>query len=343
MKLSRIAYGVIIVVIIQVLLMLQNVIGKIIVHVNHMQLIILYISILAYYTLSATEKYSSFKALLVPPIVVALADITFSNLVLHGIPYFYGKYVESRNLIIVTLFAIAAALVEYTEKPLYQAMISASCFIVAGITSYILLNNLSLSKFALPTLIIFLIFAVTAFSTAYSGEVAGFVRSQRGFLIGLVFILAVYIFFIKPLLIGRPGIANYIEWLIIAVAFYKLARDFKKRIEIDESESIVLHEMRDDFLKDPYSSELDKAEKEFVERGIKTPLIVSLVIILNSAGISSKSIARLVSPIVTYQDEKPPRLPIPWEVKLVERRNRYMRKRIVDRIKKGLEEVRLCR
>ncbi len=340
MKLSKIASGIVIVVVIQVLLTLQSVIGKVIVHVNTTQLIILYGSILAYYALSATERYSSFRALLVPPIVVVLADITFSNLVLHGIPYFYGQYIASRNLIIVTLFAIAAALVEYTEKPLYQAAISASCFVVAGISSYMLLNSLGLSKFALPALIAFLIFAATAFSTAYGGEIAEFIRGQRGFLIGLVFVLAAYIFFVKPLLIGRPGIANYIEWLIVAVAFYKVARDFKRRIVVDESESVALHEMRDEFLKDPYSSELDKAEKEFVERGVKTPLIVSLVMILTSAGLGSKRIAKIVSPIVSYQDEKPPRLPIPWEVRLIERRNRYMRKRIVDRIRKSLEEVR---
>ncbi len=293
----------------------------------------------SYYIISAFDRAARFRILLLPIMIVVAADIIFSSLLFLGLSHLYTLYSSIRSLLAIFLFALAISTVEFTKRSLYQAAVSAISLTVAGLTAYLMLANLGFSNLALPALIVFLILAATSFATIFESEAAEILMKERAFIILLVIIVAFYILVVKPLLGERTGLANFVEWLIVATAFIKVSRDFKKRLRIDESEVIKLHKMREEFVKDTFASELDEAVKLFVENGRRTPLIVVLVRILSMSGLESGKIAELIAPLVAHQDKAVPRLSLPWERKFVESANRRKRAEIVEEIKKEIEKV----
>ncbi len=344
MKMLRMISGILLAFALYFVLLNQGTLfGKTYVVVDDFQVSVLATLILVHSVLTSLDmRISQLGALLIPPIIVTVLDILFHTLLFYGFPNYYVFYQSIRLYLAVLMASIIFASMSISSRPIYQSAISAAALLVAGISSYYLLSSIpmfNLPSLALPSLIFFIIFAITAFASGFENEFALWLREERGFLAFMLLILAGYAIILKPYLTDRPGISNFIEWLSIAVIFLKLSRDLKRRVEVETAEYIMAHRPEDETRKDRIFSDIESAEKAFIETGSKTKLIVALIRYLSSAGIASDEIESLVSPLIQHQDERLPFLALPWEKSLIERRNRLRRSKIVEGMKVKLSEV----
>ncbi|WP_202318801.1 hypothetical protein [Archaeoglobus neptunius] len=346
MRISKLVTGLSTVFVIYFILHNQKLIfGREYVAASEFQTVLLLTLIAVYAVISSLERLSHFRLMLLPFILITLLDILFASLMFFGYPQYYVLYQTLRLPLAVFVGALAFSYIPLTENQLYQSLISASSLVVAAIFSYILFSTLSsaldIPSVAIPSLVLFLIFAATALVNAFEGEVFEWIRSERSFLILILIILTVYSIIIKPYLSDRPGIANFFEWAVVAFTVIKVTRDLRGGIEVDEREFVAAHKLQDRFLKDRLFSEIEFAERAFIEGGSKALLLITIIKALASAEVESHRIASLIVPLVNYIDEKPPKLAFPWEKKLIESRNRKRRLSIVEQIKKELVKLKI--
>jgi len=309
--------------------------GNVFVIADEMQKALLSIMIVAYSALASFERLSHFRLVLIPLILIISLDVAFKSLLLHGYMQYFAVYQSVRWHIAILSASLAFSYIKFTDKQLHQTLISSASLAVAGFASYYLFSYLSqvfeIPSLAFSSLALFLILAITAISTAFEGEIFQWIRSERSFLVLILFILTFYSLLIKPLLSERPGIADFIEWSIIAITFIKISRDFRQRVEVDETEFIASHIPKEKVFRDRLYSELEFGEKVFVENGYKVPLTISLVKALSDA--EFQKLAAILSPLINYEDERIPTLSFPWERAIIERRNRKRREKVVERIR----------
>jgi len=328
-----------------VLLNQQMLFGRTYVVADEFQISILATLIIIHSVLTSLERerISQFGALLVPPLVVVVLDVLFHTLLFYGFPNYYVFYQSVRLFLAILIASVIFASISFTSRPIYQSAISATALLVAGISSYYLFSSIStllgLPSLALPSLIFFIIFAITAFASGFENEFAVWLREERGFLAFMLLVLAGYAIILKPYLVDRPGVSNFIEWLSIVIIFLKLSRDLKRKVEVETAEHIMAHRPEDETWKDRIFSDIESAERSFVETGSKVQLLVALIGYLSSAGIARDEIESLVSPLVHHQDERLPFLALPWEKTMIERRNKLRRSKIIESIKIKLSEV----
>ncbi len=312
---------------------------------DQFQLSILATLIAVYSILAGLERdrVSQFRLLLIPPVAVVALDILFHSLLFYGLPRYYVLYQSVRLPLAIFIASIVFTPLTFTQRPLYQSAISATALLVAGISSYYLFSSVSfllgIPSIALPSLILFIVFAITALASGFENEFAVWLRGERSFLIFMLLVLAGYSIILKPHLTSTPGLSNFIEWLIVLVIFLKLSRDLKRKVEVETTEYIMAHRAGDEFRTDRVFSDLESAEKAFVEKGSKVQLLVTLIRYLSSAGVDSAELESLVTPLVDHQDERLPFLALPWERSMIERRNRMKRERIVENLKSRFSEV----
>lgn len=313
----------------------ERLFGEVFVVADEMQRAALLTLIVAYSALASVERLNPFRLVLVPFILIVSSDITFNSLLSHGYPQYFVVYQSVRGYIAIFSGSFAFSYIRFTDKPLYQSLISTTSLGIAGLSSYYLFSYLSevfgLPSLALPSLALFLILAVTALSTAFEGEVFQWIRSERTFLMLVLFILTFYTLAIKPQLSERPGIADFIEWSIVALTFIKISRDFRRSVEVDEREFIASHVPKERVFRDRLYSELEFGEKAFVEGGSKVPLTIALVRALSN--VEAPKLAAILAPLISYEDEKLPALSFPWERRIIESRNRRRREKVVERIR----------
>lgn len=316
----------------------SNLIGRTVIVADEFQISLL-ISMLAFYSLLASvERVSTYRLAVLPFILIVIFDITFNSLLSLGYPQYYVVYQNLRTLLALFTGSLAFSYIKFTDHPIYQTAISVSALCVAAFSSYYLFTYLSevldVPSLALPSLALFLILAATILTSAFEGEVFEWIRSERSFFILILFILTFYALIIKPHLANRPGIADFLEWAVIALTFIKVSRDFRRRVEVEEREIIAAHKPKERFFKDRIYSELEFGEKAFLDDGLKIPLTVSLVRTLSE--VETSRIAEILAPLLSYQDEKVPALAFPWEREILERRNRKRREKVLEMIKAEL-------
>jgi len=317
--------------------------GKTYIAADEFQISLLALLVISYSFIASLERFSQFRLVLIPFLLISSLDIIFNSLFFIGFPEYYLLYSSLRLPLAILVGSLAFSYISFSSRPLYQSLISATSLIVAGISSYILFSVLSsalaIPSIAIPSLALFLILAVTAISNAFEGDLAEWIRNERSFFILILFILTFYAILIRPLLQDRPGIANFFEWVVIAFAMIKLSRDLRGSIEVDEREFVKAHKLQDKFIKDKLYSELEFGERAFIEGGTKVPLLVSLIKALNNAGVDTARIESILTPLVYYNDEKVPLLSFPWERSIIEKRNKRKRAEIVEDLKRSLSEM----
>ncbi|MBO8178980.1 MAG: hypothetical protein H0Z19_00635 [Archaeoglobus sp.] len=317
----------------------ERLLGGVFVVADETQRAILLTLIVAYSALASLDRLSQFRLVLIPLLLIISLDIAFNSLLSLGYPQYFVVYQSMRWYIAIFSGSLAFSYIKLTDKPIHQTLISATSLVVAGLSSYYLFSYLSqvfgLPSLAIPSLALFLILAITAISTAFEGEVFQWIRSERSFLMLILFLLTFYSILIKPMLSDRPGIADFIEWSIVALTFIKVSRDFRRGVEADEREFIASHVPKEKIFRDRLYSELEFGERAFVEGGSKIPLTIALVKALSNS--DPPKLAAILSPLISHEDERIPALPFPWEKEIIERRNRRRREKIVEMIRTEVE------
>ena len=154
----------------------------------------------------------------------------------------------------------------------------------------------------------------------------------RNFVFG--FSLTAYISFVRyPLIELNPYVA-IVEWVAVALAvavvyinvkmvFEEYGPDlentgWKKHIQEVERET------GDDF------KNLTFVQEQFVNQGIKEPLMIYLTLLLRDLGKNEKQIVRTMAPLSYYRDKKTSVFALPFIKENLERRNKESRKEILE-------------
>lgn len=316
--------------------------GKSYIAADEFQTLSLVLLVILYSLIASLERYEQYRLILIPFLLIVSLDILFNSLLFVGYPQYYLVYNSLRLPLAIFVGSIAFSYITFSTNPLYQSAISAASLTLAGVSSYVIFSGLSstfgIPSLAIPSLALFLIFAITSLSNAYEGELAEWIRNERSFFILILFILTFYTVVIRPALYDRPGLANFFEWVVIAFTLIKLSRDLRRGIEVDEREVVRKHRLQNEFVKDELFSELEFGEKVFIDGGTKVPLLVSLIKALSNAGVDTVRIESIITPLVYYSDERIPLLSFPWERKIIEKKNKRRRIEIVEGVKKRLME-----
>ena len=154
----------------------------------------------------------------------------------------------------------------------------------------------------------------------------------RNFILG--FFLTTYLSFVRrPLIELNPYVA-IAEWVTTALAiaviyinvkmvfeeFYQDLENTEWRKHIQEVE----RETGDDF------KHLTFVQEQFVNQGIKEPLLVYLTLLLRDLGKNEQQIMRITAPLLYHRDKKPSIFALPLVKESFKRNNKEARKKILE-------------
>ncbi len=159
----------------------------------------------------------------------------------------------------------------------------------------------------------------------------------RAFLITTAIVVFVYSSFIRPLLIGRPGLINVFDWLIVFGVFLKALT--KIRMEVVEEETIKQHRRKAEIKVEEIVGMVEKAKEVFVWYGDKALLVTVLAKYLNDAGLKVNEIADILDPILMHEDRRIPKLTFKWEKEWIAKKNRERREEVVRTALERIKEL----
>ncbi len=296
-------------------------------------LLAMYILYIAYEVMGFHEVISAFR-----PFVVAFSVYLALNVVSMNVPDFALYTAPIKPLVLP--FLLSLALVKFELPVRFQPLITTVGLMLSAFFGYELISLLPFKQsgaVGLVFAVLLISLAVTTLLPSVRGEFE-FLRGIRSFLVTTILLVSVYYTLIRPMLVGRPGLINLIDWLIVAGVFFKSSSIVRRSMVVDESEIVKLHEFRVGVKREEIVESVERAERLFVERGIKSPLIAVLSQILFSAGWKTDDVARVISLLISHKDESIPKLAFGWERKLIERRNRKRREEVLKRVEGYLKK-----
>ncbi|RLI77585.1 hypothetical protein DRP05_09795 [Archaeoglobales archaeon] len=301
--------------------------------INVEEIAIVYFLLLTYFILDFNKYTKCVKSI---PMAVAMYFI-FKIVLLILSNFEPVLFVVFKNIefdLLLLLLALAVARIELPEgiKAYYQVFLTSIALILAGFFGYQLISKIPFDKaneLGFAFLAFLVILAITTLSNLSTNEFAVWLGKSRAFLLSFTVLLSGYYIFIRPLILERTGLVNFFEWTAIVLAFIKLSSGFKSSLKIDETEYIKMHRQRLSYTRDELFERISNAKREFVENGVKSLLIATMSRFLFDLGWSEDKVAKALTLIVRYEDEKYPALPFKWEVKRIDQRNRRRREKVL--------------
>lgn len=296
-------------------------------------LITMYILYVVYEVMEFHSLTSAFR-----PFVVAVSVYLALRVVSINIPDFelYLKPIEP----IILPFLFSLALVRFELPVRFQPVVTTTGLILSAYFGYQLISKLPFKQskeIGLIFAVLLILLAITTLLPSVHGRFE-FLRRMRSFMITTALVVSVYFILIRPLLFNRPGLMNIVDWFIVAGVFFKASSIVRRSMMIDESELVKIHEFKVKLKKEEIVESIERAKLEFIERGIKSPLIAVISQVLLSAGWKLDEVARVISFIISHEDEKIPKLAFGWERRMIERRNRKRREEVIKSLEKYLKE-----
>ncbi len=151
--------------------------------------------------------------------------------------------------------------------------------------------------------------------------------------------LSFYITLVRPALYEHLRYAAVLEWLgvgLVLVALYRVVETFLNRTyaEAEEEElwlQWVNHQQVIVVIPDPNLKYAEAVQRQFLEDGLREPLLVYVTSVLAWNETPQQVIARVIRPLVQHQDDHSGWLPslFPWQRKREEQRNRQTRNTIL--------------
>ncbi len=293
-------------------------------------LIATYILYLAYELMEFHKIISSFR-----PFVVALTIYLALKAISANVPYFALYLAPIEPVLLPFLFSLA--LVKFELPFRYQPVVTIVGLILSAFFGYQLITLLPIKgseEVGIIFAILMALLAVTVILPAIHSKFE-FLRKVRSFLVTSTLIVSAYYVFVRPIL--TPGLKNFVDWLIVAGIFFKASSILRRSMVVDESEVVKVHEFKETLRKDEIIESAEKAKRLFVERGIKSPLIAVIAHVLLSSGWKLDEVAKVISFIVSHEDDKVPKLSFGWERRLIERRNKKRRLEVIKNLEKYLK------
>ncbi len=262
------------------------------------------------------------------PFITAISIYIFLIILSKNFRDVYVYMYPVRDYILPFLLSMALIKLEWLQPYMTIAGLSLTAIFGYLITSALPVKGLNLVFLSLMAALI----ATTVLPLLHRGlEV---LRMERGFITGMTTFVFAYLALIRPLLSSRPGLANLIDWIIVISIILKVNSSLKRYIVVEEERGEGV-----EYRKEEIVEKIEKAKRLFVEKGIKSPLIAVLAEALVSSGFKTDEIARVVSVIISCEDERIPRFAFGWEKRIIERRNRRRREEAIRRIEEILGGV----
>ena len=154
------------------------------------------------------------------------------------------------------------------------------------------------------------------------------------------FLITAYLNIIRPPLVVSVPLLPYTEWITIALAVYVMYT--RTKISGDDfyvsSEGLgwkkhtqqVRRETGHDLMR------ITSVMKQFVDRGVKEPLLVCLALHLQRLGEPEEYILKTLSPLADYQENESHFLAFPWVKRKLAMRNKKARE---DILRTSLEKI----
>lgn len=155
---------------------------------------------------------------------------------------------------------------------------------------------------------------------------------KRNFITG--FFLTIYLYFVRPLIMGQNPLFVVAEWgaIIVAVAIlYINLRVVSKELYVDSKFAewsrhvqVVEREVPVEF------DHLTFVQERFVNHGIKEPLLVYLTMHIHDLGDTEEQIMEILSSLIYYHDKQPSIFVFPSIKENLERKNKDVRQRVLE-------------
>ncbi len=157
----------------------------------------------------------------------------------------------------------------------------------------------------------------------------------------LSLILLAYALFVRGMISEMAGAySQYIpiaEWVGVCIAFYAMYGSLRGYV----SEELVVQERLGDWRSHIQQIELVTNYKldrmsgiveDFIERGAKEELVVSLSLILNKARLSPEAITNTLDELINYEDREPGAIAFAWQIDHLKAENRRRRWMVMENL-----------
>lgn len=318
----------------------QTYFGRTILTVDLSTIVVIYALLVAYFLLGYNKYTLPFKPFALAFALFFILEVVVFN-AFEYYPLMYTFFQSNKFGVLLLLLFLALAHVEIPVKTKFQPLITSAGLIIAGYFGYSLISTLPVeysTEMGLVFLLIMVVFSATVLSNITENEFTTWLRNSRKFLLFFIIVIAAYYVSIRPLLVEKPGLINLVEWVAVIIVFVKLSRDYKRNLDIDESEFIKPHKQRISVRKDEWIEEFRKAQHNFIYEGIKSHFIAALSKPLYEMGWSEEKVASFISPVVSYNDRKIPLLSLNWERRMIENKNQKDREKVVENIIERLDK-----
>jgi len=170
---------------------------------------------------------------------------------------------------------------------------------------------------------------------------------ERNFFIG--FLITAYLSLVRPPLTANVSFLPYVEWVTIAATvyvIYSIARPSTNGFYVSsEGPSWKRHvqEVKRETGRD--LMRIKSVMKEFVDNGVKGPLLVYLTLHLQRLGETEESILKTLNPLIDYEENvrrhKLYFLAFPWTKRKLAIRNKKAREHLLSTLLKKTDRLRL--
>ena len=168
-------------------------------------------------------------------------------------------------------------------------------------------------------------------------------QSQRGkFILGAL--IATYILFVRPAIVGIFPHAPLIEWAVVCFAAWRLFAGIRSGLQTRYS--ILLQEA--DWQKHVQQIanrqgldfiHLGNIQQRFVREGDRDALLIYLTLLLNDNGLHIDELNRILHPLINHHDTGLPWFAFGWEQRRILGQNQENRQRILDGIIENLKTI----
>ncbi len=306
--------------------------GKTVLTIGLPTILVIYALLLAYILLGYNRYTIPFKPFSLAIAIFFILEVIAFNAFDYS-PLLYTFFQSNKFDFLLLLAFFALAHVEIPFKIKYQPLVTSAGLILAGYFGYSLISTVPVeysTELGIVFLLIMVVFSATVISNITENEFTKWLRNSRKFLLLFIIIVAAYYVSIRPLLVEKPGLINLVEWGAVVIIFLKLFRDYKRNLNVDESEFIEPHKQRISIRSDEWVEEFRRAQDNFIQNGIKSHFIAALTKPLFDMDWSESRVARFISPVVSHTDRRVPFFSFKWERKMLENKNQKDRQEIVD-------------
>jgi len=157
-------------------------------------------------------------------------------------------------------------------------------------------------------------------------------------------LIAAYIIFIRPAIVGVFRYAPLIEWVLVCIVAWRLFKGIKSGLKTHCAVILQEADWRKHVQQITDRQGLDfihlgGIQHGFVTLGNRDALLTYLVLLLNDNRLPVAEISRILHPLINHQDAKMPWFAFGWEQRRILRQNEKRRQRILDDIMENLEDI----